>query len=89
MSTGYSNCVVYVGGAAAATDCMACEPGYYVYFGNCVPCVGCEECALQFLCETPCFQNATPFNYACLEPFTFDGPWLFIPAVLTLLLFLS
>jgi hypothetical protein len=43
-----------------------CQPGYYVLYGSCYPCEGCELCSLAFICYSKCFADAVAFNYACI-----------------------
>jgi hypothetical protein len=89
VSTGVSNCVVYVGGPEQATGCQICQSGYFVLYSSCFPCVGCELCSLQFLCQSKCFANATPFNFACLEKEYMHGEkaaWTIAVSIILMLL---
>ena len=76
VNSGQSNCVVYEGPVASNSGCMFCEPGYFMLGGSCNPCVGCNLCSLQFLCQSPCLANTTAFNYACVTADTLYAPGL-------------
>lgn len=86
INSGYANCTIYYPNAESATDCQVCAPGYFVLYGQCNQCVGCDLCSLQFLCQTPCQAGATAFNYACLVPFVIYESWMRWGVLLLILL---